>query len=114
MLRATRDLSPASRFMGDDGQPGEHQAVVLLLGFLTAHARLLGAVLDLPADIAADRPGGLMTRAVEWTWSEFVAGMEPRGTGDKWSNDFVPAMTPADRLAWQALRGWTADRSPRR
>jgi hypothetical protein len=103
MLRATRDLCPASRFMGDDGQPGEHQAVVLLLGLLTTHALLLGAVLDSPADVAAKRPGGLMTREAGETWSEFVAGMEPRGAGDAWSNDFVATITPSDRLAWQSL-----------
>jgi hypothetical protein len=46
MLRATRDLSEASRFLGTADVPGEFQAVVVLLGLLTAHARLLGRVLD--------------------------------------------------------------------
>ena len=41
MLRATRDLSGASRFLGEAGEPGDYQAVVVLLGLLTAHSRLL-------------------------------------------------------------------------
>ena len=41
MMRSTRDLSPAARFLGAEGTPGEYQAVVILLGLLSGHARLL-------------------------------------------------------------------------
>lgn len=101
MIRANKDLSDASRFMGATGRPGEYEAVVVLLGLLSAHARLLGAVLDSPAE--SKRPGGLMSRARTDTWSAFVAGMKPRQKGEVWSNDIVATMTPADRAAWQAL-----------
>jgi hypothetical protein len=101
MIRASKDLSDASRFMGTEDHPGEYQAVVVLLGLLSAHARLLGAVLDTPAD--RGRPGGLMSRAPTQLWSAFVKGMEPRQQGDLWTNDIVATISPGDRAAWQAL-----------
>lgn len=39
MLRATRDLSPASRFLG-----GEYEAVAMLLAMQTLDAHVLGLV----------------------------------------------------------------------
>jgi hypothetical protein len=48
MLRSTRDLSDASRFLGGDGAEGEFQAVVMLLGLLTANPQLLGQILFAP------------------------------------------------------------------
>jgi hypothetical protein len=101
MIRANKDLSDASRFMGAKGQPGEYEAVVVLLGLLTASARLLGAVLDSPPESGGR--GGLMSRASSETWPAFVAGMKPRWTNDLWSNDIVTTMTPTERAAWEDL-----------
>jgi hypothetical protein len=124
MVRATRDLSDPSRFLGGDDQPGEYQAVVVLLGLLTAHAHLLGAVLDSPADEDAGLLGGLVHRSADETWQRFVSGLEPqrveRAAGaeqmegpeqtagadqaeDLWSNDVVATMTTTERDAWRNL-----------
>jgi hypothetical protein len=62
MLRATRNLSEASRFLGEDDQPGEYEVVVALLGLLTAPARMLGAVLDTPPARDQAVAGGLSWR----------------------------------------------------
>ncbi|HEX9336407.1 MAG TPA: P-loop NTPase fold protein [Pseudonocardiaceae bacterium] len=97
MLRATRDLSEASRFLGDLGSPGEYQAVVVLLGLLTAHARLLGAVLDA-------RPGGLVHRAPETPLADFVADVEPR----QGANGIVGRIADGEEQDWVRLhRGLT-------
>lgn len=103
MIRATRDLSDPSRFLGGHGQAGEYEAVAVLLGLLTAHAQLLGAVLDSPVDEGAGLSGGLVHRSPEVSWDSFVAGMKPRQTGERWSNDIVATMTPTERDAWQDL-----------
>jgi hypothetical protein len=67
MLRATRDLSPASRFLGDETSPGEYQAVVILLGVLSGRPELLPRLL---ADLAAG--------PAERSWADVAAGLEPR------------------------------------
>src|SRR5262249_44451234 len=81
------DLSPASRFLGEDGQPGEYQAVVVLLGLLTAHARLLGKALDTPPNPQLGIDGGLVHRSPDTPWPDFVADFEPR----------ISPETPANR-----------------
>jgi hypothetical protein len=78
MVRATRDLSGASRFLGEDGEPGDYQAVVVLLGLLTAHSRLLEQALDTRPDPDNDIAGGLMSRPPDSRWDRFVADFEPR------------------------------------
>ncbi|MBN6039399.1 P-loop NTPase fold protein [Amycolatopsis sp. 195334CR] len=78
MVRSTRDLSVASRFLGQDGEPGEYQAVVLLLALLTAHARLLCDVLDTRPDPENAITGGLVHRDPSSSWYEFVDDLEPR------------------------------------
>ncbi|MFC3965554.1 P-loop NTPase fold protein [Nocardia jiangsuensis] len=85
MIRSTRDLSPASRFLGLDGDPGEYQAVILLLALLTAHARLLGAVLDTRPDVGGEIRGGLAHRGADTVWTDFVADLEPRRTETGWA-----------------------------
>ncbi|MFE0024976.1 hypothetical protein [Amycolatopsis sp. NPDC059021] len=103
MLRATRDLSEASRFLGDDDQPGEYQAVIVLLGLLTAHPRLLGRALDTAPDPAGAIEGGLMHRAPEDSWELFVAGFEPRRSGRDWANQLVGPLTDDDARTWAWL-----------
>ena len=73
MLRSTRDLSPASRFLGDERTPGEYQAVVILLGLLSGHARLLH-------DVLVD----LRSRPKEDTWAAFATGLRSRD-GEAWT-----------------------------
>jgi hypothetical protein len=77
MVRSTRDLTDASRFLGDDGRPGEYQAVIVLLGMLTGHARLLKKVLDTPPDERTGAAGGLMRRGPATSWDAFVDDLRP-------------------------------------
>ncbi|WP_326566337.1 P-loop NTPase fold protein [Amycolatopsis rhabdoformis] len=103
MLRATRDLSDASRFLGDDGDPGEYQVVVALLGLLTAPAHLLGKALDSPADPRRAVDGGLARRAGETTWAAFVADCEPRREGELWRNAVVGVLGEDETRDWLRL-----------
>ena len=98
MLRSTRDLSPAARFLGDEHTPGEYQAVVILLGLLSGHARLLHDVLVAPA--AEPAKGGLRGRAKEDTWAAFAGGLAPR---DGPVNDVVGAIPATDVDEWRRL-----------
>ncbi|MDI5977491.1 P-loop NTPase fold protein [Amycolatopsis magusensis] len=103
MVRATRDLSMASRFLGQDGEPGEYQAVVLLLALLTAHARLLCPVLDTRPEPARGIRGGLVHRDPSSSWAQFVAdlGLQQDGTG--WMNPIAGPIED-DRLDdWRHL-----------
>ncbi|MGW4483067.1 P-loop NTPase fold protein [Amycolatopsis sp. NPDC004368] len=103
MLRATRDLSDASRFLGDDGEPGEYQVVVALLGLLTAPAHLLGKALDATADPSRSVGGGLARRASTTTWAEFVADCEPRRESETWRNGVVGVLAEDELRAWFRL-----------
>jgi hypothetical protein len=98
MLRATRDLSEASQFLGDDQRPGEYQAVVVLLGLLTAHARLLSRVLDTPPDPHSGVAGGLVHRPPESRWDSFVSDIAPQRSDRGWTNGIVGAI-PEDEVA---------------
>ncbi|KUN80268.1 hypothetical protein AQJ66_26370 [Streptomyces bungoensis] len=99
MLRATRDLSPASRFLGEDGEPGEYQAVVVLLGLLTGHARLFGQILDTPPDPDDGVTGGLMRRSRDTPWERFVTDLRPRGG----ANRVVGALPEGSVPEWSRL-----------
>jgi hypothetical protein len=99
MLRATRDLSGASRFLGEDGEPGDYEAVVVLLGLLTAHSRLLEQALDSRPDQDNDIAGGLMSRLPDTGWDQFVADFEPRDG----SNRIVGALAPESVPDWSRL-----------
>ncbi|AXB42994.1 hypothetical protein [Amycolatopsis albispora] len=104
MVRATRDLTPASAFLGQDGEPGEYQAVVLLLALLTGHARLLNAVLDTRPDPVRGIGGGLVHRAPSSGWHEFVDDLEPHDGANR-----VAGPLPPDRLAdWRRLHAGLA------
>ncbi|MGY1804227.1 P-loop NTPase fold protein [Blastococcus sp. SYSU D00922] len=106
MVRSTRDLSPASEFLGDDRTPGEYQAVGVLLGLLTAHPRLLGQLLA--AEPADRMPGGLCVRPPEQSWAEVVAGLEPQQAGTRWRNDVCVDLSIEDRAEWASLAGRVA------
>ncbi|MET0684016.1 MAG: P-loop NTPase fold protein [Solirubrobacteraceae bacterium] len=80
LIRSTRNLAPAASFLGGEQEPGEYEAVVVLLGLLSGHARLLEAVLIAPpADGVA---GGLRHRAAKGSWADFVADIAPAGSAN--------------------------------
>jgi hypothetical protein len=101
MMRSTRDLSPAARFLGDEATPGEYQAVVILLGLLSGHARLLHDVLLAPA--GEDIRGGLRGRPSTERWADFAAGLEPQQTEKGWINDVVGEIHADDVEEWSRL-----------
>jgi hypothetical protein len=101
MVRSTRDLSVASHFLGGGEQPGEFQAVVVLLGLLTAHPRLLGQLLSAPP--APGVSGGLCHRSPAESWSDVVAGLEPRPAGSRWQNGVCGDLSDAECREWQQL-----------
>ena len=90
--------------MGDDGKPGDYQAVALLLGLLSAPGSLLGDVLEAPPDRKAKVKGGL-THRTAGSWKAFVMGMKPRENKESgiWSNDFSADLSSADRADWLRL-----------
>jgi hypothetical protein len=116
MVRSTRDLSPASDFLGSESVPGEYQAVGVLLGLLTAHPRLLGRILG--TEPTETLRGGIGHRDPSQPWRDVVAGLEPRRPDDGarddaglkphppdvgWHNDVCTNMSDTDRLEWQQL-----------
>ena len=103
MLRSTKDLSDASRFLGDATRPGEFAAVALLLGYLTADPRLLGQILFTPADADTGVLGGLCHRDGSVSWTTVVGGLRPRQDGARWRNDVCACLSDADRADWELL-----------
>jgi hypothetical protein len=98
MIRSTRNLTPAARFLGSAEEPGEYQAVVILLGLLSGHARRLEDVLV--AAPGEDCAGGLRHRARSQRWADFVAGMAPAENG---ANAIVGARAQEDLAGWKRL-----------
>ncbi|MGW6336056.1 P-loop NTPase fold protein [Nocardia rhamnosiphila] len=103
MVRATRDLSEASRFLGSNGQPGEYQAVIMLLGLLTAGTQVLGVVLDGPPRPGDGIDGGLAHRPPGTPLHRFVADLEPRSHDDGWANRVAGALPPGRIGQWHRL-----------
>ncbi|WP_280448991.1 P-loop NTPase fold protein [Nocardia brasiliensis] len=103
MIRATRDLSDASRFLGSSGQPGEYQAVVVLLGLLTAHAHVLGGVLDARPDPRNEVWGGLARRAADSSWRQFLEDLEPCWSEPSWRNRVVGLFPESHLPHWIRL-----------
>ncbi|EID52306.1 KAP family P-loop domain protein [Saccharomonospora xinjiangensis] len=105
MVRATRDLSEASRFLGDGERPGEYQAVVVLLAVLTAQARLFDRLLDTPPDVARGVGGGLLHRGPAQRWAEFLDDVRPSADDrGRWHNGIVGTLTGSD--SDNAARSW--------
>lgn len=103
MVRATRDLTDEARFLGDVGHPGEYQAVVVLLGLLTTHGRLLSTMLDAAPDADETSHGGLLHRPAETPWAMFVSDMAPHRAGQGWTNRIIGAIDEADVPHWSRL-----------
>ena len=93
MLRSTRDLSDASRFLGGDRAAGEFQAVVILLGLLTANPQLLGQILFAPPNPKERLLGGICHRAAPSSWGVFLNGLRPRWVDEHWRNDVSDALS---------------------
>lgn len=97
MIRATRDLSDASQFLGEDGEPGEYQAVVVLLGLIATRNPLLSPLLDAVPGPGDDVAGGLLHRQADTGWHRFVADILPTDG----HNSIV------GRVAAESIAGWT-------
>ena len=97
LIRSTRNLAPAASFLGGEQKPGEYQAVVVLLGLLSGHARLLEAVLIAPS--ADGVAGGLRHRAADGRWADFVADIAPAGS----ANGIVGALAEDEVADWARL-----------
>jgi hypothetical protein len=74
MLRSTQDLSDASRFLGTDGADGKFQALVMLLGLLSASRRLLGQILFALPNPEQELLGDICHRAAQGTWGSSWTG----------------------------------------
>lgn len=112
MLRATRDLSPASTFLG-----GEYQAVAMLLAMLTQDPHVFVQAVDAPAGPGSGVSGGLAWTEPQYqNWADFVGGLTPersasdRLTSDQaagpvhgWQNRVVGEIPAADLTAWSSM-----------
>ncbi len=113
MLRSTRDLSRSSRFIGNDQWPGEYQAVIVLLGMLTAHPLLLGRILMEPPRPAAtpgeSYDGGILCWPAERLWADLVAAITPSRDGRR--NGICP-IDADDRPDWAQLSEGLTELTP--
>jgi hypothetical protein len=105
LIRSTRNLAPAASFLGGEQEPGEYEAVVVLLGLLSGHARLLEAVLIAPVTDSAG--GGLRHRGPEGRWADFVADIAPVGL----ANGIVGAIPEDEVPDWKRLSSGLAEAS---
>jgi KAP family P-loop domain len=104
MLRSTRNLSGASRFLGSDGEPGQYQAAAVLLGLLTAYPRLLGQMLWAAPEQEQRLAGGLCMRTRdEMTWAQFLGSLEPEEKDGQWRNAVSSDLSEAERDQWSRL-----------
>ena len=82
LLRSTRDLADSATFLG--GPEAEFQAVVVLLGVLTAAPRLLGQLLWAPASQFGE--GGICRRMRRTTWMQMLDELHPQQSPTGWHN----------------------------
>jgi hypothetical protein len=87
MVRATRDLSEASAFLG-----WEYQAVIVLLGTLAAHARLHGRF-----------AGALLRTASGTRWTDFLATLKPEMRDDHWASASIGRIVETEVPQWEHL-----------
>jgi hypothetical protein len=108
LLRSTRDLSPASAFLG-----GEYQAVAMLLAMLNQDPHVFAQVADSPARPDSGITGGLAQAnlGIE-NWAGFAVGLIPEPeTGPDgvtrpdrpWRNRIVGEISPTDLAAWSRM-----------
>ena len=97
MLRSTKNLSDASSFLGGGDEPGQFEAVAVLLGFLTANPRLLGQILLTAADTDTGVVGGICGGDSSIAWPDLLEGLRPRLDGDRWRNDVSASLSDAER-----------------
>jgi len=98
-LRASGNLSPASAFLGDEEVAGEFQAVIVLLGLLTAEPSLVGDLLFTPSDGICHRSPGI-------SWSGLLDQLEPRqnvAALSDWSNALGTLKTDTQRELWERV-----------
>lgn len=100
-LRASGNLSPASVFLGDEQNAGEFQAVILLLGLLTAEPRLVGELLWSRPDDPTGVAGGICYRQAPMGWPELLVGLTPRSGPNGWCNDL--GQLPSGPGGWQQI-----------
>lgn len=101
MVRATRDLSEVSDFLGTADEPGQYQAVAVLLGIVTGYAREFGPLIEAPPE--PGRGGGLLHRPPGMGRLEFVEDLRLTESGDGWSNGIVGPLAGSERGRWSAL-----------
>jgi KAP family P-loop domain len=102
MLRSTRDLSPASQFLGR-----EYQAVALLLAMLNQDAHVFAQVTDAPARPEFGVTGGLSWATAESVhWLSFTSALLPEpviGADGTWRNQIIGEIPAADLPAWRRM-----------
>lgn len=104
LLRSAKDLTPEGTFLGTRDRPGDYQAVIQLLGILTARPRLLGVVLWGGPDDDPAAPRGLCRGQGPGSWRQFVASLQPvQGPPGSWSNGVTATIEAADLGAWRGL-----------
>jgi hypothetical protein len=98
MLRVTRDLGPASRFLA-----GDYQAVCQLLALLTGYPRIFARVVwGEPVAEAAYR--GLLDRPGSDEWSAFVDSLAPRPRKKGgWTNAVARSVATVECDDWHAV-----------
>jgi len=100
MIRSTRDLSDAGRFLGEDGRPGDYQAVIPLLALSVYNARLSAAIVDQPRDLARQVSGGLLCRTPGSAWGDFIGDVAPQREPSSWRTGVVGEIPAADVALW--------------
>ena len=108
MIRATRDLSPAAEFLGQDGQAGQYQAVIVLLGMVVGFSGLLDVLDAAPYPAAL---GGLRHRDRSSTWAQFFVGIKPTRSDGGWQNLIVGTLDEEAAPMWLEQHSALADAS---
>jgi hypothetical protein len=116
LLRSTRDLSPASAFLG-----GDYQAVAMLLAMLNQDSHVFGRATDALSRPESGVTGGLTQATVgAENWAGFAAGLipEPETSPDgvtrpdsAWRNRIVGEIPAADLAAWSRMADAVRDTS---
>ncbi len=102
MLRATRDLGPASQFLGRDGA-GEYQAVAQLVGVLTATPHLLGPICGW-AGAGSLAANALLSRGPDESWTAFVDALDPHENDlGRWTNAVSVDISAGDLDDWRSV-----------